>query len=174
MGKIKKYYFEVLDSTNDKAKRFNAKEKDYVIYTNKQLNGRGQYDRKWVSNTGLTFSIILDEYNELYSKIVPIAILKYFEKKKIKTKIKTPNDIYLNGRKLGGILIENIFSDNKYIKTIIGIGLNINDDVKIDNSICIGIDQDRESIIDDIYFFIKEVNGFDKEKINEMYDKELI
>jgi biotin-(acetyl-CoA carboxylase) ligase len=150
-----------------------------VRFPIKDLDSTGEMFTGFVRQPGVDYKLVIESMPYRMKQVCFFDSIPSNQVINLKGKIDKPfdfkwYDIYLNGRKLGGILIENIFSDNKYIKTIIGIGLNINDDVKIDNSICIRIDQDRESIIDDIYFFIKEVNGFDKEKINEMYDKELI
>ena len=169
MEDIKIYYFDTLESTNDKAKEFECEEDNYIIYTKNQTNGRGQYDRRWISKNGLTFSIVLKELdNELY-KIVPQAIVQYLKSKGIDANIKLPNDIYYKGKKLGGILIENIFKDNQYEKTIIGIGLNINEDDSIgkdvDLYIGIRIEDDIEKIMLDIYNkirrneFLKNMSG---------------
>jgi len=174
MERIKKYYFDRLESTNNKAKEFNPPESEFVIYTNNQTKGRGQYDRVWQSNTGLTFSIILNESNDLYNIIVPLAIIQYLKKMNINAKIKIPNDIYLNNKKLGGILIENIYLENRFIKSVIGIGLNINEEIQVDNSICIEIKETQENIIENIFWNIKELNSKSKEQLEEMYKKELL
>ena len=166
MGRIKIYNYKSLDSTNDEAKKLITSESEYIIYTKKQKNGRGQYDRKWLSKNGLTFSIVLKKENSNYSSIVPIAIKNYFKEKGIEVTIKQPNDIYYNNKKLGGILVENVYCEDKYDKTIIGIGLNINEDKiienKVENAICINIDEDDEIIMQKIYEEIinitKEVN----------------
>lgn len=150
-----------MDSTNDKAKEMETEEKEYIIYTDNQTNGRGQYDRKWISDKGLTFSIVVKKENPEYSTIVPNAIVKYLKENNIETQIKYPNDIYYNGKKLGGILVENIYKENRYDKTIIGIGLNINEieDIinKVENSICIHMDKEKVEIMKEIYY-----NIFDK------------
>ncbi|MBR6033754.1 MAG: biotin--[Clostridia bacterium] len=163
MGQIKIYYFETLDSTNNKAKELNAPENEYVIYTKKQTKGRGQYDRIWISKTGLTFSIVTKKENANYSSIVPNAIIDYLYEKGIEATIKYPNDIYYQNKKLGGILIENIYHDNLYNKTIIGIGLNINEDIdiekKIDNSICIKLEETGVEIIEEISSRILQKNN---------------
>lgn len=144
-----------MESTNNKAKELVVPENEYIIYTKNQTGGRGQYDRKWISNKGITFSIVLKEENEEYYKIVPNAIINYLKEKNIDAEIKLQNDIFYNGKKLGGILIENIYQENKYDKTIIGIGLNINEDKSIENtvenSICINIKEKTENIIKNIY-----------------------
>jgi len=174
MDRVKKYYFETLESTNDKAKEFNPLETEFIIYTNNQTKGRGQYDRVWLSNTGLTFSIILAKNNDMYNIIVPLAILQYLKKFNIDAKIKIPNDIYLKNKKLGGILIENIFLENKYIKSIIGIGLNINEEIEVDDSICIEINEKKENIMENIFLNVKSLELNTREQLEEMYKKELL
>ena len=158
MKDIKIYYFDTLDSTNNKAKELKIREKEYIIYTNNQTNGRGQYDRKWISKNGITFSLVVKKENNDYSSIVPKAIIDYLKDKCFNATIKYPNDIYYKDKKLGGILIENIYKENKYDKTIIGIGLNINEnkDVmqKVENSIGIIINENKENIIKDISTYI--------------------
>ena len=91
---LKIYYFKILDSTNNKAKELDALEKEYIIYTDNQTSGRGQFDRKWISGKGLTFSLVVKKENNKYSSIVPKAIIKYLKTKGIIAKIKPPNDIY--------------------------------------------------------------------------------
>ena len=158
MKDIKIYYFDTLDSTNNKAKEIETGEKEYIVYTDNQTNGRGQYDRKWTSEKGLTFSLVVKKENNDYSSIVPKAIIEYLKDKGFNAIIKHPNDIYYKYKKLGGILIENIYKEDKYNKTIIGIGLNINenDDVrqKVENSIGIIINENKENIIKDISTYI--------------------
>lgn len=155
---IKIYYYKTLDSTNNKAKELRTKEKSYIIYTDNQTNGRGQYNRKWLSRNGLTFSIVIKKENQEYSKIIPVAIIKYLKENGIEATIKYPNDIYYKNRKLGGILIENIYNENLYDKTIIGIGLNVNENEEIiknvENSISIKIDKKKERFIKEIYLEI--------------------
>ena len=160
---IKMYYFKKLDSTNNKAKELEKEDEQFIVYTNNQTNGRGQFDRKWISENGLTFSIVLKKENSNYSKIVPEAIIDYLKNKGFEAIIKYPNDIYYKGKKLGGILIENIYNENKYHKTIIGIGLNINENEKISkiekNAIVVSIDDKQEKIIKDIYSYIIKAIG---------------
>ena len=104
---------------------------------------------------------MLKKENENYASIVPVGIINYLKEKEIDANIKYPNDIYYKGKKLGGILVENIYKDNCYEKTIIGIGLNINENEDIinsvENSISIKIDDENEKIILDIYKNIIEM-----------------
>jgi BirA family biotin operon repressor/biotin-[acetyl-CoA-carboxylase] ligase len=109
-----------------------------VIMADDQFAGRGQQEMSWVSapKKNLTVSLFLKpsflKINEqfLLNMLVCLAIKQALEKY-ITTQIaiKWPNDIYLGNRKLGGILIENNLSGTVYKSAIIGIGLNVNQQV---------------------------------------------
>jgi len=128
-----------VDSTNTFLKTLLSNSKPLpegtVIMAESQYAGRGQQQNKWHSEPGknLTFSILLtpaflavsDQFdlNRVVSLGVYDALFPYLGEK---LKIKWPNDIYYEDRKLGGILIETHIQ-GAYIKdAIIGIGLNIN------------------------------------------------
>jgi BirA family biotin operon repressor/biotin-[acetyl-CoA-carboxylase] ligase len=128
-----------VDSTNTFLKTLLSNSKPLpegtVIMAESQYAGRGQQQNKWHSEPGknLTFSILLtpaflaatDQFdlNRVVSLGVYDALYPYLGDK---LKIKWPNDIYYDDRKLGGILIETHIQ-GIYIKdAIIGIGLNIN------------------------------------------------
>jgi len=99
-----------------------------IVITKNQTNGKGQRENKWFStaNKSLTFSIIINEnekYDELLSLKTAIAIIDGIKKNtNIECKLKWPNDIMLNEKKIGGILIEK-----KKGKIVIGIGINVNE-----------------------------------------------
>ncbi|WP_316819499.1 biotin--[acetyl-CoA-carboxylase] ligase [Pedobacter gandavensis] len=106
-----------------------------VIMTDHQYAGRGQQSNVWHTEPGLnlTFSIFLKPSFLVISKqfLLNMALsigirnaLQVFVKEGIK--IKWPNDIYHNDRKLGGVLIENILAGSTYKASIIGIGINVN------------------------------------------------
>ncbi len=127
-----------INSTNSYLKEWSKKDdgvKSIVVVANKQTHGRGQRESKWVSDAGknLTFSMLYRLKNlptskqfylscavslALYEALFPI-IGKYLT-------IKWPNDIMADSKKLGGILIENLVKEGKIAKSVIGIGLNIN------------------------------------------------
>ncbi len=106
-----------------------------VIMAEKQYEGRGQTNNIWQSEAGknLTFSILLNpsflpvdkqfELNKAISLALNDVLTRYFGNP---AKIKWPNDLYINGEKIGGILIENIIQGNTIKHAIIGIGLNVN------------------------------------------------
>ena len=124
-----KIYHEI-DSTNDEAKRIELDKDFHVIIAEKQTKGRGRLGKKWSSpNSGNIYMTICTE-NDI-SKL-PISLITGLICKKAINKIsnesiimlKWPNDILLNNKKIGGILVETEVY-NKKIRTIIGIGINI-------------------------------------------------
>lgn len=132
----KQIYFKELDSTQQEAKKLIEKniENGTIVITDYQTKGKGTHDRKWYSEKGknLTFTIILYpkcNIKELESLTIDIAecILKTIEELyNIKLNIKFPNDIILNGKKLGGILTQISTKGEKIRYLLIGIGININ------------------------------------------------
>ena len=123
--------FSEIDSTNDEAKRIDINKDFHVIIAEKQTLGRGRQGKKWSSpNSGNIYMSICTE-NELSS--IPISLIAGLACKNAIDKmsgqplimLKWPNDILLNNKKLGGILVE-IESDQKKIRTIVGIGINLN------------------------------------------------
>lgn len=106
-----------------------------VIYTDNQTEGRGQFGNTWQSEAGknIQFSIILKPSQlsldkQFYlSKVVSIGICEALrEMTNLDFEIKWPNDIYLNNKKIGGILIENQLRSNVIHFSIVGIGINVN------------------------------------------------
>lgn len=130
---------DTVDSTNNYLKKLaNSEEKlpnFLVIWTLNQTNGVGQYGAKWVTESfkNLTFSVLflhkkfdLTQYF-LLNILTAVAVAKTIEEMEIpNVKIKWPNDILLEKHKIGGILIENVIRGTNIEKSIIGIGLNIN------------------------------------------------
>ncbi|WP_373057001.1 biotin--[acetyl-CoA-carboxylase] ligase [Zunongwangia sp. H14] len=100
-----------------------------------QTNGKGQRGAGWVSNAGenLTFSVLYPktgvtaEKQFLLSASVALAILDTLEDYQVpKLRVKWPNDIMAANVKICGILIENILKKDAIAASIIGIGLNVN------------------------------------------------
>ncbi|MDO5719049.1 MAG: biotin--[acetyl-CoA-carboxylase] ligase [Tissierellia bacterium] len=128
-------YLEKIDSTNSFLKRNSDKFNRLIVTTNNQTKGRGKRERRWISNPGksLICSILLKpdkEINKLqYLTLVTAAsIHKALLNFDIKTLIKKPNDLYLNNKKLCGILCELSHINNKIEYLIIGFGLNVNEE----------------------------------------------
>ena len=128
---------DIVDSTNEYLKRL-IKESDVeegtVIFADFQTKGKGQKDGYWESEKGknLTFSIILyptflDVQKQFYlSMSISLGIIEFLSHLSVKSKIKWPNDIYVNKNKVAGILIENSIKKNLIASSIVGIGVNLN------------------------------------------------
>lgn len=104
-----------------------------LILTDHQTGGRGQYERKWLVEPGqnLTFSLIFEpqkaERFTLLTLACALAVSEVInEIAGLSAKLKWPNDILHQGKKLCGILTETQFSGNKLERVVIGIGLNVN------------------------------------------------
>ena len=135
-------WLDNVDSTNEEAKRrFHICDNLSVLSAISQTSGRGQKGNVWISETGqnLTFSIILklsDErtrriqaYDQFaVSEIAALAVSDYLNSLDIPAMVKWPNDIYVKDKKICGILIENMIRGEWLSGSIIGIGLNVNQD----------------------------------------------
>ncbi len=109
-----------------------------VIYTNNQTLGKGQRGTVWSSEIGknITLSAILQpkslniSQSFYLSKITALAcydvLTELLDASHYDIKIKWPNDILVNKKKIGGILIENNINGSYIQHAVIGIGLNIN------------------------------------------------
>ena len=132
------FHFSQLDSTNAYLQRSqtDADIRNWVVSTDEQTAGKGMGTNGWESAKGqnLTFSLALDtsflpaERQFLLSEAVPLGIVKVLDSflSVEKLFIKWPNDIYYDGHKLAGILINSTIKANMMDTSIIGIGLNVN------------------------------------------------
>jgi len=134
------FRFPSVSSTNDVAISLIKKEKKILgcVYAETQTKGRGTHGKKWISNKGNLFISIFFHLKENYppfnefSVISPLIVsetIKHFCKDKT-VSLKFPNDVFLNGKKICGILQETItFNKKKFL--IIGIGMNVVSNPKI-------------------------------------------
>jgi len=126
-------YFPSLPTTMEVAKEY-AQQKcpeGTVIMAEEQIAGRGRRGRDWLSpKGGIYLSLILYPPVNLLPSLMMLASLaavKAIEKAcPLKPQIKWPNDIFLHGKKVGGILIESAIRGEEVDYAIIGIGININ------------------------------------------------
>ena len=128
-------YFKSLSSTNDKAKLLgnNIDIKDgTTIIAEEQSGGKGRLGRHWSSpKGGLWTSIILRPNIEptnahKITQIASAALIKTLKSYGIDVKIKWPNDIYLNNKKICGILTEMKCDMDRINYIIVGVGINVN------------------------------------------------
>jgi BirA family transcriptional regulator, biotin operon repressor / biotin---[acetyl-CoA-carboxylase] ligase len=109
-----------------------------LVFTYKQTKGRGQVGNIWQTESGknLTFSLVLHPSfltadKQFYlSKIASLAVFgmltEFLDISLYDIKIKWPNDILVNNKKIAGVLIENILRTNYLQSSVIGVGININ------------------------------------------------
>lgn len=134
---MKTIHLQTCGSTNAELAKLHDAEPGTVVITDCQMSGRGQRGNSWESEPGknLTFSLLLKPYAigpahqfEL-SMIVSIGIvnaLRAYLPASQSPLIKWPNDIYVDNRKLCGILIENALDGPSISRAIVGVGLNVN------------------------------------------------
>lgn len=119
-------YVDEVESTNTYLKDNYHLYQDYtVLIARNQTNGRGRYNRVWISEDDICFSILFKKPLE-HALVAPLAIVNALEKYNCNVEIKWPNDIYLNQKKLSGILIEDLYEE-QYKASIVGIGMNRTD-----------------------------------------------
>jgi len=128
-GKI--IVYDSTSSTNDIAAEYakNKQNDGLVIFAEEQTAGRGRAGSQWLSNRGdsILCSIVLADNKinaELLSLTCAVAVAETVGKTgSSHAKIKWPNDIILNGKKVAGILLESK-TDKGFSAFIIGIGIN--------------------------------------------------
>ena len=125
-----------IDSTNNYAMQLidaNKAQRGMTIVAKSQVAGKGQRGKAWVDVPGesLLMSIITIPPNEISSQFafnasVAVAIAQVVQKiVSTNTYIKWPNDIIVNDKKAGGILIENVIRGNRWTHSVIGLGINV-------------------------------------------------
>jgi BirA family biotin operon repressor/biotin-[acetyl-CoA-carboxylase] ligase len=134
-----------VDSTNEHTSNILKQKKlpeGSIFFSMSQTAGKGLGSNTWEGEKGknLLLSIVLhpsflevkDQF--LLSKAVSLGISNYCDTKTDDIKIKWPNDIYYQNKKLAGILIENSIKGSKIEKSIVGIGLNLNQELFVSNA----------------------------------------
>ncbi|HOJ44804.1 MAG TPA: biotin--[acetyl-CoA-carboxylase] ligase [Bacilli bacterium] len=125
--------FEILDSTSDYAKQNFRTLNDFsLIRADYQTRGRGQFTRRWESDDGknLLFSLLIksgldSNIIKSYERATLDAIVMMLSNYGISSRIKLPNDIYVDDKKIAGMLLETRQISGAYEYLIIGIGLNV-------------------------------------------------
>ncbi|MGB1248409.1 MAG: biotin--[acetyl-CoA-carboxylase] ligase [Chitinophagales bacterium] len=183
-------------STNAYAKNLSAKStpiEGTTIITANQTAGKGQYGNTWQSTAhkNLTFSVLihpkmLSPNEQFYISIMTsLACVSFLEKMSEKSfQIKWPNDIYHKDKKIGGILIENQLQQRQITQSIIGIGLNINQEkfenlpqaislTQIEGKI-FTIEKCYEAILIELdKYYLQLRQGKQQELLNQYYQKML-
>lgn len=190
---------DAIDSTNSFLKDMAVKVSldDFTVVVAKtQTSGRGQMNANWESDSGknLTFSVFIKFPNLLiadYKYLNHCVSLSVYDAVKYlklpRLAIKWPNDIMSENKKIAGILIENTLNATKINSSIIGIGLNVNQNYFSDNlpnasslKIILGKNIDLDILLNKIVLKLKdkinllnkkEYLFLEKEYLNVLYKK---
>lgn len=181
-----------IDSTNDYLKSLQREvvlEDDTVVLTLEQSKGRGQQGASWYMkrNESLAFSVFR-RYSNLevtcqfhLTMAVSLAIQKALSKLGLPAvSIKWPNDIMTGDKKICGILIENQLSGTKIKSSIIGVGLNVNNQsfpnlpqassMKMATDVTFKIEKVLENVLDHISSELAHVKSTSFEELQERYE----
>ena len=128
--------FAETDSTNDRAADLgdNGVPGGLVIFAERQNAGRGRFGRRWESalHLGLWFSLLLrptfsQEHWTRLTTWAAVSIALAIERAVgVRAEIKWPNDIFVKGRKVAGVLIETGVDRAQGAFAVVGIGVNAN------------------------------------------------
>ncbi|HET8837520.1 MAG TPA: biotin--[acetyl-CoA-carboxylase] ligase [Flavobacteriaceae bacterium] len=182
------------DSTNSylRERISDSHGENICVATENQQAGRGQIGTTWESEKGknLTFSILLHNLNLpakqqfVLSMAVSLSLLDVLQDLNIPNpSIKWPNDILAGKGKLAGILIENILKGDKISASIIGIGLNVNQEffsglpkavsLKMLNDEVYELDLLLEQILFALENRVQKIQKFSGKEIFEEYHRNL-
>lgn len=152
-------------STNTELKQLQKKEQlpeGFVVTADFQTQGRGQAGNSWFSDKGrnLLFSFLLypkfviANKQFIISRIISLALKEVLDQYMDNISIKWPNDIYWKDKKIAGMLIENNLMGQQIESSIVGIGLNVNQDefpIELPNPVSMkqvtGVEYNRDEIL---------------------------
>jgi len=110
-----------------------------IIWADEQWQGKGNGSNSWESEAGknLTFSLVVSPHflppdeQFILTQMVSLVLLDTLKVllPKQKCSIKWPNDIYVNNKKIAGVLIQNIIKGSLFDSSVIGVGFNVNQEI---------------------------------------------
>ena len=135
LNSMKIVWIEETTSTNSEVLKYADNLPDGIILSARcQTSGRGQKGNKWEAEPykNLSFSAMwspekfeaVDQF--AISEAVALSVVDLLAKEGIPAKVKWPNDIYVDDRKICGILIEHSVMGREISRTIAGVGINVN------------------------------------------------
>lgn len=181
---IEVLYYPVIDSTNTCAKRLLAegKQGEFLICANEQTAGRGRQGKSFYSpaQTGVYFSLVLRPETTLQNAVTATtaaatAVCKAIEMlTDKKPKIKWVNDVYLDGKKICGILTEAVtdFESGTVDSVIIGIGINISTSTfpeEVEGAGCLDVEINRSRLVAEIVNELVEIASGDYKRFIDYY-----
>lgn len=145
---MKTVLLEETTSTNEYIKKFLPVREDLVVCAKRQTGGRGTKGRSFLSEEGGVYCSFLKFYRELPAteafRIMAhaaVSVCRTVKQFGADPEIKWPNDVQAVGRKLCGILIENGVAGGYIGHSIVGIGLNVANDVSALGGIAITLSE---------------------------------
>ncbi len=170
----KLFVFESIDSTNACAKTLAEAgcEEGTVVLADYQSQGRGRLGRTWLAEPGqnLLFSIVLrpsipQSQSPVLTFLSAVAVSRAVEKVTgVPTHCKWPNDVLLNKKKVCGILTESSLTNGSVAYSVVGIGLNVNqqkfsDSIKDATSVALelGKECDRKALFHNVLCEFEEL-----------------
>ena len=139
LSNVNLIHLKSVDSTNNYALQL-AKDgaaHGTVVWTDEQTNGRGRFERKWISESGKDLLASFIVRPELKAKeasqitlqtaeLIRKELLDIYQLKDSDLTIKPPNDLLLRGKKVSGILTESSSKGENLEYAVIGVGINLN------------------------------------------------
>ncbi len=126
---------EEVGSTSEYCKQNDCGE-DLCVFAKRQTAGKGTKGRSFISLDGGLYVSIMRYFDDFPAenafKIMVngcVAVCRTLEKFGIMPVIRWANDMLVNGKKICGTLIENTFSNGKIVRSIVGIGINVNNGI---------------------------------------------
>jgi BirA family biotin operon repressor/biotin-[acetyl-CoA-carboxylase] ligase len=129
------YLYARIGSTNDEAKRLAqaGAPEGLLVLADTQTAGRGRQGRPWLTppGTALALSLVLRpalaaEHAARVTMLAGVAVCEALEQTAgVPAALKWPNDVLIDGRKAGGILVESALSGTRLDYLVLGIGLNV-------------------------------------------------
>ena len=184
-----------VESTNNYANQLvlsKAAEHGTVVLAQYQNKGKGQQGNSWESEPGknllasiILFPDFLSAAKQFYlSKIASLSIVDFLKTETNGIAIKWPNDIYIQHKKVAGILIENAIKGQNLSSSIIGIGLNLNQELfetDAPNPVSLkqvlakdyDIENVAETIYDNMFHWYQILKNGDFDEIDSAYFNQL-
>tara|TARA_B100001248_G_scaffold262701_1_gene261169 strand:- start:6926 stop:7600 length:675 start_codon:yes stop_codon:yes gene_type:complete len=172
-------YQEEMTSTNELAKQNLSKFSfPYFVLCDYQKQGRGRGQNTWTPSSkgnALYLSICFRSckaYPPINSARIGLLLYESLQTNfKQKFSVKAPNDIYLNNKKLAGLLLESVQSDWHYL--IVGVGINVLDTPNMENAICLDQNISKEKWCAFLDTFWQKIKSSDlSEKQLKPYEQE--
>lgn len=177
--------FPIIDSTNQALiEKIGQIEKGQIYLAEYQTKGRGQHGKAWFSPFGcnLYYSMYW-QFDKAFQELSGLSLAIGISIAELLTrltnqpiKVKWPNDLYLNNKKIGGVLVELSGKMGSSIDVVIGFGLNLNmpkvDDNPIDQPYESLLYQDKNQIVRELIpTFYKLLTEFEEQGFLAFYEK---